>query len=217
MARNKAQQDELIDAVRYYRELGFFQHRQDQGTRIDGGGQLGFAQVPHDLLLASYGLMTDSQVADTISSHCWKERGKDLDLGAPGGSVQLVEYDPYRVWRFDTESSGPGEDAYVDAIHALGRISRGAFVPKEVREEWESAEGPVNVNFVADGKRHSWRLEPHGDWMDTSFLQRINALLTRTPYQVCTLETTGQDVVAIFLTPEEKAKLGRDQHWRFVD
>ena len=62
--------------------------------------------------------------------------------------LELTSLDEGRVWWEDSEADvGPGNDAYVDLIAGLARISRGTLAPTSVVEMWAGDKGSVRARI----------------------------------------------------------------------
>ncbi len=91
--------------------------------------------------------------------------------------LELAGLDPSRVWWEDTEADvGPGNEAYVELIAGLSRISRGTLSPIRVTERWTRAR-TVTVRIELPGDEIEIRPRDLDDYMDIeTVLAQLNAL-----------------------------------------
>jgi hypothetical protein len=203
------------ETVRYFRPMGFFQNTKDYGfTTLDNG------PTPHGrgIPLPAHAIMTDEEIGRLIIGHYRKSFRREFDYEGPIADVLILRYDPFRVYNADLESAEKG--AYVEELQSLACISRGSFNPTEMSEWWEGDSGdPVHLYLVFQGREYEIVLTDTGDWIDTSYIHSINALLVLSgaPYRFChyDFQGWGQHQFVVALTPEEKQRIEREREWRF--
>jgi hypothetical protein len=181
----------LLERVRLFRELGFF---------ADAAGQF------------------DEEVVASLDGRYRAVMTGEPDFSGPLGDQVLLGLDQDRVWWEDLESDVfPGQDAYVRIFAEWARISRGAFLPTNVREEWAGEEGPVTITFTLDGQEH--RLVSEMDeWIDLGLLNEIDELIRPSGYSFdSSIQTYDQTAMAVVLTADEKARLLRERPELFAD
>ena len=94
---------------------------------------------------------SDAEVAAAVLDDYQSSWGHDPADDEPLLDLELLRFDPGRVWWQDTEADvGPGNDAYVTAIEGWAAISRGALRPSRVAEAWDPATGTVAI-IVSQG------------------------------------------------------------------
>ena len=115
----------LKDALAYYKPLGFFSHYQGEESAV---------------LRALHKSLVETS-SDTITTD---------DLVTPEFDLFFLSLDPlrslYSVMDFG-DFLAPGNEAYVASLEALSNISRGIFKPENIRESWDSPDGPIRLHF----------------------------------------------------------------------
>jgi len=125
--------------------------------------------------------------------------------------VSLMALDDERVWWNDLEADVCRENqVYVELVEALGRISRGAIIVADVTERWDGEEGPITVEFTANGARQTVHPRYQDDWITEEAFLAFERLLRPTPYGLYTWDTQGQDYFCVVLR-EDEARLIRKQ------
>jgi hypothetical protein len=105
VGQSPVQADRLIEAVRFYRRIGFFEQ---------------FGALRDDELSET---LNDAYRTKSLGHRDLRQVGELLDLA-------LLGLDQGRVWSRDLEDDVfPGEDAYVRILSEWAAISRGAFLP----------------------------------------------------------------------------------------
>jgi hypothetical protein len=90
----------------------------------------------------------DARMAADLAADHAAEWGSPPEPGADLIELELARQDADRVWWEDTEADvAPGNDAYVELIEGLARISRGGLAPTAVTEAWEGDGGPVRIGI----------------------------------------------------------------------
>ena len=131
-----------------------------------------------------------------------------------GYSSSLLIYSlPDVVYGFDSEYwwDPTVADSYVRLVEDLSNISRGQFQPAKIAVAtppedslWEDGD-ELALSFTLKDKQFRHQLEFQGDWVDLSFITKINQALSDTGSdgQYYWLFTDDQMVVVIFLTQEQ--------------
>lgn len=199
----------MVEAVRYYRGVGFF---------------------------SQYGALSDEALAEQAEAAVEDEWGDTFTMGQAGpvvvdewgdtfrlpdhvpfAQLTLLRADATRVWWEDTEADVCATNqVYVETLRAWAGISRGAFSPQDVTETWESDEGPITVRFTLDGVERTLHPECLDDWLDLEILVPLNDWLRHTGYAFELYEAFDQTAFIVVLTPDEKARLERERGWRFA-
>jgi len=173
----------LVKAVHFYRELGFF---------------------------SEYGDLTDDKLATKLNSQYRRRMGESLDPTGPIPDLTLLEFDKSRLWLSDLECDVmPENQVYARIVKRLGEISRGAFQPTDISENWESDKGPIRVEFTLNGARHSFQPKYREDWMDTDFVFWIAKLFQDSEYKLAICP--GNPITAAFLTLEERDRIKKER------
>lgn len=124
---------------------------------------------------------------------------------------RLAALDPTRVWWRDAEADvAQGNHVYSDVLAEWAKISRGLFVPEDVRETWSSPEGPIEVVFRHQGESYTLHPTFDHDWLDFDALGRVNACLT--DHEFMTVHTGDQTAFVVCCTVDEGVKL-QDRGW----
>ena len=183
----------LEEALDYYKPLGFFQHLKGEEEAV--------VRALHKSLIETS--------ADTITTE---------DLDAPEFDLFFLSLDPFRslysVMDFG-DFLAPGNDAYVSSLEALGNISRGTFKPQNIKETWDTPDGPIRIHFDLDGQKRELKVETWGGAFDFRILLQLNALLEKTEYR---FEMAPMDDI-LFVTvlkAEEKTRMEQDRELSFM-
>lgn len=112
--------------------------------------------------------------------------------------LQLLGLDTARVWWGDMEIV-QYDTVYTDTLHQWASISRGAFDPVELHEQWTEDNSSVSVSFNHLGQAYHLSPEVHGDWFDLSIVAEINHLLSPSGYQFCVFEEPRRDQTTALL------------------
>jgi hypothetical protein len=180
--------DWTVNSVRYFRDLGFFEE---------------------------HGELSEDALAARIEVRHLAQWGTLFDPADPLADLQLLQYDPERIWWKDTEADVcPGNNVYVRVLEEWARISRGYFLPQKVSEKWLSKRS-VTVEFVFEGIPRRVIPKYRDDYLDVSILGEINKLLAVGRFEL--YEPFDQTAYVVFLTNEEKRRLERERQWRFDD
>jgi hypothetical protein len=183
--------DPLVESVGYFRSLGFFKSQSD---------------------------LSDSELLDRIQRTHEAKWGEPIEGGEPHADLALLRADRERVWWNDLEADAlEGNRVYIDTLSAWGRISRGWFRPRGIREKWGGTEGPVEIAFQQDGKPLTLRPAWIDAWIDLQLVCEINRTLTGRPGLLSVYSTFDQTAFVVALTPQERAQLERERGWQFED
>lgn len=183
----------LKDALAYYKPLGFFSHYQGEESAV---------------LRALHKSLVETS-SDTITTD---------DLATPEFDLFFLSLDPlrslYSVMDFG-DFLAPGNEAYVASLEALSNISRGIFKPENIRESWDTPDGPIRLHFDFEGQPRELKMETWGGAFDFRILLQLNSLLAKTEYR---FEMAPMDDI-LFVTvlkAEEKSSLERDRDLSFM-
>lgn len=179
---------ELVTAVGFYRELGFFS---------------AFGAVPHE-----------ECAAKLLAAH---RSEWDVDL-VPLDSYDdavLLSYDGKRAWFEDTAlDSRQDHLVYPELLEDWAHVSRGSFHPEDVEESWKGPRGPIAVTFTHGGTRHALAPKWNEGLVDLDLLTPLNAIVGASGMGFCCLRI-DQSALIVVLTPTERARIERERHWRF--
>ncbi len=184
----------LTEAVVFYRARGFF-------STIQGDT----SEVVEKLL--PY-LTAQNQVEEL-----------DLEeLQTPEFDLFLLSCDPLRAL-YDSIEFGDalqeGNDAYVATLNALAKISRGAFLPKDVEELWDSPEGPIQLGFEFQERECALTADLWDGVFDFRILLQLNQLLRETAYRF-EMAPLDDILFVTVLRAEEKTDLERERDLSFM-
>ena len=181
---------------------------------LDRGRALRDAGLFADLADADDGAFLDALVGRFDAT--WGS-ADSFDPGDPLADLMVASLDPDRVWWRDLEADvDPSNQVYLQTIGEWAAISEGAFAPTGITERWDTAQGPVHVQFTLDGVARELRPEYLYDWIDPRLIVPINALIDGSGRQLETVEAFDQSAVVLALTPKEKWALATGRDWCFA-
>lgn len=136
--------------------------------------------------------------------------------------IGLLNHDPDAHWDEDMEDRGEIAGFYTEMLQNLGRISRGAFVPTEISEDFGYPDRPTKLEFEYRGQLHTVIADntedsPWGVWIDLRLLDQLNSVIEKTGRQFAIFRSPFQDISVFCLTKAEMASLRADRGWRFMD
>jgi hypothetical protein len=131
----------------------------------------------------------------------------------------IAAEDETRVWYSDLEvGAGPEADEYVEALREWGRISRGVFELKDIRESWNAIDEHLyhlSIRFQWKGSPHAIELDTPLEWINLEVLEAVNKLICETGIQLHTHVSFDQCAYIVSLTAEEKRALEQKRGWKF--
>lgn len=158
----------------------------------------------------------DETAAAELASDYRAEWGRDSEAGEEHLELLLAQFDAARVWWEDTEADvAAGNDVYVSALAGWARISRGAFAPSEIREEWLGEEGPVLLHLRLGGREHTLTPRYLDDYLDTEILSQVNALLEPSLYRLRMHTAFDQTAFVVAVDDAERGAL-EQRGWSFA-
>lgn len=181
----------LLDALRYYRAMGFFR---------------------------TFAELDDNALADRVAELRRRQTAVDFDPTDPKSDLELLALDGNRVWWNETEVPvDPGRRFYERTLPEWGRISRGAFEPRQIREEWQTPSGPARVRFVLDGTEHELAPDVEGGvGLDLEIFAQINRLIDASGIRFEIFEPFDRTAFVVALFDVEKQRLKRERGWSFL-
>ena len=121
------------------------------------------------------------------------------------------------MWWEDTEADvAPGNDAYVELVGGLARISRGGLARARVTETWEGDEGPVHLRVEVSGG--GLDIEPRylDDYLDVeTVLARLNDGLPADGPRFVLYAPFDQTAFVTCVTDAERRRL-EERGWSFA-
>lgn len=180
----------FLDVIQYFRAFGFFEsHRQ----------------------------LSDHELGEMIKSH-WYGDWEQFLAGVsdrPSADQLLLVADTQRVWWHDLEGVYRGANFYPNVLNEWAVISRGQFIPEQTQETWQGEDGPVEVNFVLNGHRHTF-VHQSGDFLDHGILGLINQALANIPFRYEVATDFGDSNWIAMLNQAEKKRLVTERGWHFL-
>ena len=176
--------------------------RADQsiGERVIALRELGlFADRPD---------LSNEDISQRVEARLDELHGGALLADDPLLELVVASLDESRVWWGDLEADvGHGSEAYVMTLEQWAAISKGAFAPRDIRETWESEEGPVTVAFALDGENVELRPEYLEDWIDPRILTPINERMAESGRRFELFQAFDQSAFVMALTDRERDAL----------
>ncbi len=128
----------------------------------------------------------------------------------------LLRWDTSRTWsETEVDSVGRNNQDYVRAFERWSKISRGAFLPQDLKETWETDSESVLIEFTVNGTRHRIEPEYFEEYIDLEILVEINRLIAETGYQFEVCELSPDTKLVIVLTLAEKERIERERRFEF--
>ena len=159
----------------------------------------------------------DARMAADLAADHAAEWGATPDPEADLVELDLARQDADRVWWEDTEADvAPGNDAYVELVGGLVRISRGGLAPARVTETWEGDEGPLHLRVEVSGR--GLDIEPRylDDYLDVeTVLARLNDALPADGPRFVLYTPFDQTAFVTCVTDAERRRL-EERGWSFA-
>jgi hypothetical protein len=161
------------------------------------------------------GFFPDADPSDVIQRYA-EAHGEPPNPADPWHDVSLLASSPQGVWADDPECDvSMGNKGYTRVLPLWARISRGAFVPSHIREQWESETGPIRVTFRLDARTVSVAPRYRNDRLDLEVLRQINRLIAATGRQFeCASDRNF--ALVLCLTGEQKRRLQVERGFPFA-
>jgi hypothetical protein len=179
-----------LEAAQFFRTMGFF---------------------------SQHSAMADEALAARIENDVSREWDEPFPPEAESdpqrADMYMLSTDRQRVWQADLECVYAGEKAYVRFLSGLAAISRGAFAPQAIIEQWKGERGPVEVQFDVDGIRYRF-FHTAGDMLDPALIWTVNRSIEMSGvvFEVC--DNFGMPNFILALTNDEKTRLAA-RGWKF--
>ncbi len=166
---------------------------------------------------AKYSGTSDQELAlrlkDDVSRQWDEPWPPGAEKDAQLADMYLLSTDGERIWCADLESVYPGEHAYVRFVSGIATISRGAFRPRDIVEQWKGERGPVDVLFTVEGQRYTF-VHKGGDMLDPSIIRTVNSAIKDTGIVLAACDNFGMPSFILALNGDEMARLTA-RGWRF--
>jgi hypothetical protein len=152
--------------------------------------------------------LSNEDITQRVEATLDEMHGGDLRPDDPLLELVVAALDESRVWWGDLEADvGAGSEAYVTTLEQWAAISDGAFEPEDLRETWDSPEGPVTVGFTLGGEHVELRPEYLEDWLDPRIVTPINARIAASGRQFGLFQAFDQSLFLMALTSDERRAL----------
>jgi hypothetical protein len=200
--RNGSVRDRFKESVIKLRNVGLFEDYKNLTAEQLTDSLIKTAKINHDV----GGFNDFEEVYDPVDNE------KAFDL-------HVAELDKNRVWWHDLEADICKENlVYSETIRDFGKMSAGYLKPREIKEEWKSDTGPIEISFLDGDTLRTFRPEYNDDWYDTKFFNFLQTSMTKngSPYKFYMHDETGQDVFVIRVTEDEKRKIETEMNWSLV-
>jgi hypothetical protein len=159
---------------------------------------------------------SDAAVAAAVLDDFRSSWGHDPADDEPLLDLELLRFDPGRVWWQDTEADvGPGNDAYVTAIEGWAAISRGALRPSRVAEAWDLATGTVVIIVSQGAETHEIPARDLGDYLDMGVLDGLNAIIASSPLRF-RMHTAFDQTAFVIVCDERERLVLEERGWSFA-
>lgn len=180
----------LLQTIKYFRAFGFFRKQSDK---------------------------SDEELATAIISWRAEVSGEDLNPSSIFSDLIVLSFDEERIWWKDTEADVcSGTTVYVQTIKEWSAISRGTFLPENVREDWTTEEGPIELTFFHNSQAIKLTPQYLDDYIDLGLLMLINSLIRSSGIQFELYKPFDQTGFIVALTASEKRRLETERGWQFA-
>lgn len=180
----------LLKSIKQFRSMSFFERQRE---------------------------LTDHELAIEILA--WREErwGERFDPTNIFSELSLLSWDEDRVWWNDTEADVvSGRSTYKKTIQEWSYISRGAFLPSDIQEYWETEDGPIKISFSHNDQFITLHPDYLEDYIDLGLLRQINALINNTGLQFELYKPFDQTGFVVVLNVVEKNRLITERGWQFT-
>lgn len=129
--------------------------------------------------------------------------------------MHIIDYGSNKSWWKDTEADVlKGNNVYINTFKQWGAISDGVFLPKNIKENWMSDRGPIEVIFELNNTTHRFVPRYLDDYIDMAMLKKINKLLSKSENKFEMVLPFDQSAFVLWLSRKEKIAL-LQRGWRF--
>jgi hypothetical protein len=173
----------------------------------------------------NYKNLSAEKIFDTIYELRRKEYSEifesDYDPKMNLEPIEIAEYDKSKLLFLDLEADVfNGNEVYKFVINRFSELSDGKFKPTELKEVWESNDGPIKVSFVSDNQLTEFEPEYNNDWIHESVFNICRKKIAEKNVRlVYCLDNDGYgygQVIAIMrLTESEQKVLETELNWKF--
>lgn len=184
---------EVVENIGILREVGFFEE---------------------------YNELTNSELYDTIKEDRKKKFSKYVDFakypyGMDLSIEELVKENYNRVFYTDLEADViKGNKVYVWVIESISKLSNGKFTPSEIKENWETESGPIEVSFKSDDSLIVYEPEYKDDWLDPSVFYVCRKEIEKRDVRIVEC-LFGDGFTVMRLAEEEQSIIENKLNWQF--
>lgn len=211
--------ENLAASVKYFRAMGFFSQEasftdKELVLRIFGDEkEAGLSVIPFS---APENVVREDTGDPELDGILWRSVRPRPDYP----DWNLVSRDKSRVWWEDGERDiTPGGTEYVSTLMDWSHISRGSFLPTNVREVWDKPKAwpdcKVKLDFLLNGRQKVLKPTDAYGWLDFTLIEGINKLIAKTGFAYYSFDTQDQTTGLVVLTAEEKERLVEERDWKF--
>ena len=174
-------------------------------------------------LFEDYKSLSDDSLTQLLSSiakerQLWEEfDAYDSLIDEDYINLKIAQLDPKRVWWHDLEADVlNGNMVYVDAVKEFVELSGGYLRAEQIKEEWETDNGPIRISFQDGETLRAFQLKSYDDWYDEDFFDHMGKFMTAngSPYNLYVYIGTGQDAFVIRLSKAEKEIVEQKLKWK---
>ncbi|MHB1000453.1 MAG: hypothetical protein ACYC27_14535 [Armatimonadota bacterium] len=184
--KSEPDNEKLISAIRYYREMGFF-------TQYAGD--------------------PDEKIREAILDRYKAER-EIIDISGDEIDKYALCFDNYRVRMIPYESLDEENNIiatyYSDIVSNCAEISKGMFQPTEIYQAQAVDEDLITITFMLNGERRSFEILSTMQDPEMSLIKYINELINHTGYRFYNLLPFPYVCIA-FLARDEAKKIKHDR------
>jgi hypothetical protein len=206
--------DWTIDFINYYRDLDFLREFKQISTEyiarllIQWNNETFY--VFKDLCIISdiCEFYEDSFLAE-------EENGKII---TPGYELNLLAMlDPKRIWWNEREINYEKNDDYINTLNRLAEISRGTFLPENIKVKEGHIKDLLYIDFKLNGKQYRIHAQHNNNFsVDLKILNAINHINnTGFSFHSFSVYDEYNSVYIICLAENEKEKIARERNWQF--
>lgn len=145
------------------------------------------------------------------------------DPGMELEKYEILALDTTQVVFGDTEADvAKGNNAYISLLNTFSIASAGIFGPTNIREDWETDKGPINVSFVSNGDTINFKASYYDDYLDEKIFDIINQEMLKKGDEKFFFVSDGeelefgQEYMFIRMTPSQKDSVEKALRWKFL-
>lgn len=173
-----------------------------------------------------YESMSDLEVYDTIYADRKRRYSeifeKQYDPGMNLDAIQLAKCDRTKLLFIDLEADvAMDNNVYIEVINAFAILSNKKFEPTDIKEQWTSKTGPVEVSFKSNDSLIKFKPEYQNDWLHESVFKICQEELGRKNIRItdCLSDDGygyGQAIAIMRLSEKEQKTLENKLNWKFA-